>query len=355
MSITKTKNKNKDGLYQYRVRVSYQENDGSYKQKEKAVYGLRQAKESEYQLKQEKILPTKKMTVEQLAAEYFAMKKYEIRETSADTSKGRVARYILPNLGSVQIDKLTPKILSDWKISVEQRNLSYTTQKNAYGELRSILNYAVKMDYIASNSIYKVGNFKTGEIQEQVMQVYTPEDFKAYIAVAKTNADLKNYYDYYVFFNIAFFTGMRKGEIHALRWSNLDGDILKIKTSIAQKTKAAYSETQPKNKSSIRSLQLPTPLLRVLEEHKKRQLLQPNFTTEKYICGYDKPLSDTTIDNRNREFAKAANLPRNKNTRLSPHLRFNINRQQGYYNRNCKKARTHRYKRNPKHLRPLLP
>lgn len=60
MSITKTKNKNKDGLYQYRVRVSYQENDGSYKQKEKAVYGLQQAKESEYQLKQEKILPRKK-------------------------------------------------------------------------------------------------------------------------------------------------------------------------------------------------------------------------------------------------------------------------------------------------------
>lgn len=56
----------------------------------------------------------------------------------------------------------------------------------------------------------------------------------------------KNFYewDYYVFFNIAFYTGMRKGEIYALRWTDIDNDI-HISRSINQKLKGINRETPP--------------------------------------------------------------------------------------------------------------
>ena len=116
-------------------------------------------------------------------------------------------------------------------------------------------------------------------------------------------------YDYYIFFLIAYYTGLRKGEIHALRWSNLDGNILSVKTSITQKLKGGDVETLPKNKSSIREVQLPNSLLTVLKEHKKRQMDSvPNWNENGFICGYTRPLRDTAVENENKKYAREAGL-----------------------------------------------
>lgn len=40
-------------------------------------------------------------------------------------------------------------------------------------------------------------------------------------------------WNFYVFFNIAFYTGLRKGEIHALKWTDIEGNYLKITKSIS--------------------------------------------------------------------------------------------------------------------------
>lgn len=73
-------------------------------------------------------------------------------------------------------------------------------------------------------------------------------------------------------------------------------------------------ETAPKNKSSVRDLQLPVPLIKVLNEHKQRQqeVAQNLFSENFRICGGQRPLRDTSIDKRNRKYAEAAGLPRIK-------------------------------------------
>ena len=47
-------------------------------------------------------------------------------------------------------------------------------------------------------------------------------------------------------FNIAFYTGMRKGEINALKWSDIDDNIIHVRRSIAQKLKGDDRETPPR-------------------------------------------------------------------------------------------------------------
>ena len=54
-----------------------------------------------------------------------------------------------------------------------------------------------------------------------------------------------------MFFNIAFYTVLRKGEIHALRWTDVDGNYLKVTKSISQKLKKGDTETPPKNISRL--------------------------------------------------------------------------------------------------------
>ena len=104
-------------------------------------------------------MPIKKMTLKQLYNEYVEVKKYEVREITLYRSSNRIKRYILPILQDVRIDKLSTKILQDWKVSMEERNLSLTTKKNAYAELRAMLNYAVRMEYITKHQLSKVRKF----------------------------------------------------------------------------------------------------------------------------------------------------------------------------------------------------
>lgn len=148
------------------------------------------------------------------------------------------------------------------------------------------------------------------------MKFYTPEEFKKYIEVAKKQAlekqkKEKNLYEwnFYVFFNIAYYTGLRKGEIHALRWNDINNDYLSVKHSITQKLKNRYDvETPPKNKSSIRTLQIPVPLIKILKEHKKRQMQLQNFSEDSRILGDGKCLRDTTIQKRNMLYSSLAGV-----------------------------------------------
>lgn len=146
--------------------------------------------------------------------------------------------------------------------------------------------------------------------QWKEIQYYTADEFKKFIAAAKLEAETKGFYEwnYYVFFNIAFYTGLRKGEIHALKWTDIEGDILHVRRSIAQKLKGGDRETPPKNKSSVRDLQLPEPLKRILEAHYARYKDVDGFSDDWRICGGVQCLRDSSINNRNQHYAKLAGV-----------------------------------------------
>lgn len=104
---------------------------------------------------------------------------------------------------------------------------------------------------------------------------------------------------------------MRKGEINALRWTDLDGNLLTVRHSVNQKVKGQPpEETPPKNKSSYRTIQAPAPLMAVLAAHNARQQQDTRYSDSWYICGDPSCISDTNLSNRNNEYADAAGLPR---------------------------------------------
>lgn len=320
MPIYKSNGK-KDGLQKYNVRINYVSESGQAKQLTRVAYGLDAAKDLErrlqHDLKSNGENSVRKMTVRQLFEEYAAVKKYEVRQSTYDKTVRTFEYYIFPTLADVCIDKLSAKILQDWKISLEERDLALKTKKNVYSELRTMFNYAVRMEYLPKSPLVKVGNFKDPLATKQEINFYTPEEFRAYICVAKemalqkqkTENDLFEW-NYYVFFNIAFYTGLRKGEIHALRWCDIDGAYLSVKHSITQKLHNEDVETPPKNKSSIRTIQIPLPLIKILDEHKKRQMLLGNWSSEHRVLGEERCLRDTTIQKRNNLYASLAGVKR---------------------------------------------
>jgi len=314
MPIYKTKNK-KDGIQQYRVCVNYTDASGEYRQKSRTTYGAAEAKLLEGKLQKELADRdcAERMTVQQLYDEYIVAKKAEVRTTSLDKSKRILGRYVMNDLGKVRIDKLSPKILQKWKTGITEKGLSVITCQNIFGELNAMINYAVRMEYIVKNPLKSVGNFKEVLFSkpQDKLHYYTPDEFKKYIAVAKDQAEsgVVTDWGFYVFFNIAFYTGMRKGEINALKWSDIDGTTVHVRRSIAQKIKGGDIETPPKNKSSYRDLQIPKPLIKILDDHKARHQSMQDFSDDLRICGGIKPLRDTNIENHNKEYAAASGLP----------------------------------------------
>lgn len=317
MPIYKTKKK-KDGITQYRVIVNYTDTNGTYRTIERLVYGKEEAKAKERELEEEycnkHICLTSKMTVAELCNEYEQYHAIETRKTSHAAVMKVLRLRVLPYLGDCRLDKLSQAELSKWKVAINKLDIAQRTKQNTYKTLTALLNYAVKLDYIPKNNLSVLGNFKdttTFESPSEAMHYYTAEQFQLFIAAAKANCKTIIDWGYYVFFNIAFFTGARKGEINALKWSDVDGKILHIRRSISQKLNGGDVETSPKNKSSVRDLQLPEQLIAVLSEHRRRQMdaAPLQFNEDFRICGGEKPLRDTSIDKRNRKYAEEAGLP----------------------------------------------
>ena len=313
----------KDGKQKYRVRINYTDVFGKARQIERVAYGNAEAKDLERRLIAEmktEGVSKNRLTVKTLYDEYMRAKQYEVRESTVKKSKTILERYVLPTFGDTQLSKLTAPALNEWKNKIEEIRinsdgkpapLKIKSKKNIYGEFRALLGYAVKMDYIPKNPLTKVGNFKTSDFTKSEMQYYTPDEFKKYIAAAKNiaeNAPALITWDYYVFFNIAFFTGMRKGEIHALRWSDIQNNIISVTKSINQKLSGGDRETPPKNKSSVRTLQIPAPLIKILNDHKKRVQNLKDFSENWHICGGERSLRDTSIENFNKKCAAAAGV-----------------------------------------------
>jgi len=321
MPIYKIDSCKKDGLQKYNVRVNYMSDDGKSKQLTRTAYGSEAAKDLERKLINEIKYKgehfVKKMTVQQLFEEYIKVKKYELRESTIKKSETNYRTHIQEKMASIQIHKLNVVMLQDWKTSIEEKGQALETRKKAYNVLRALLNYAVKMEYLEKNPIVKVGNFvdvSTFGMKNEV-RFYTAQEFTQFIKTAKRlaeerqakNQDMSEW-EFYVFFNIAFYTGLRKGEIHALKWSDIDGTYLSVKRSIAQKLIGEDRETAPKNKSSIRTLQMPLPLINILNEHRQRQEKLERFTEDYRICGGERSLRDTTIQLRNAKYAKQSVL-----------------------------------------------
>lgn len=315
MPIYKMEGK-KDGKQKYRVRINYTDSLGNAKQLDRIAYGSTEAKlleqELTRQIKHE--TPAQRITVKELAEKYISAKKHEVRETTLDKTQTAIEHYILPYLSEIKIEKLTAPVLQNWKQKIEAHDLSIRTRKNIYSEFRAMLNWAVKIEYLPRNPLLKVGNFKAPLELKKEMDYYTAEEFTKFISAAREHAEKAEMrgdimqWHYYIFFAIAFYTGLRKGEIHALQWNDIKDGYLTVTKSLTQKLKGGDRITPPKNKSSIRTLQLPQPLIRILDEHKKRCESINGFREDYKICGGTRALRDTTIQNANERFAKAAGI-----------------------------------------------
>ena len=322
MGIYKIQGEKKDGLQKYRVVVNYTDGYGKKRTVERKAYGKAAADAAEAELR-EKInrgvprndLRAKPMTVSNLLDLYKTEKKNDIRATTVAKKVSILNNHVIPSLGTVRLRDLTPDVLNDWRNKMNEKPIKTITRNGAYKELRALLNYAVDRELLAASPMKKIQPFRDPylETAQVRLRYYTEDEYAKFIAEAEKWANKRSDVrskGICLFFKIAYMTGMRKGEINALRWSDLEDGYVWVRRSIAQKLKGEkWVETPPKNTASVRRIQLPEKLKEALNRHQEYQ----KRGTEKwnksfFICGGTDPIPDTTLEKANERFAEAAGV-----------------------------------------------
>ena len=311
MPIYKT-GKVKDKKSQYRVVVNYTDSSGIYKKRTKTVYGLSEARLLEMELTMDKPTVTHQgLTFQELYNEYMQEKQHEVRQSTYNKCESICLNHILPYLKNEKVQNLNVQKLNLWRNKIANLPQKTTTKNNTLKQLRAILSYATRLEYIPRNYAKDLSPFKDAysfDTPQTKLNYYTPEEFKAFIKACESHTATLNDYGYTVFFYIAFYTGMRKGEINALRWSDIEGNIIHVRRSYNQKLKNGVKETPPKNKSSVRDLQMPSVLQKELKEHQRRHKQIRGYSENFRVCGGIDVLKDTAIENRNTLCAKEAGV-----------------------------------------------
>lgn len=137
--------------------------------------------------------------------------------------------------------------------------------------LRAVFNEAYRYDWIPKNPVTftKVtSNGNNGEIVPvDEKEVFSIEESHKFLQLLSEQEDL--YIHRTMPLKIMLLTGVRNGEIHGLKWSDIDFEkkLLYVKRARLYSTQLGCYEKEPKTKKSIRSIPMPDYLISELRKY----------------------------------------------------------------------------------------
>ncbi len=195
-------------------------------------------------------------------------------ESYDKTVSGKIKPYFEPK--NYKFRDIKPEIFTEYFVylategkSNGKGGLSYKTVKNIRGVLSSAYEYAIENSYIKDNPVLKSRMPSFAHSIKSDVPEYSAEQVRKLLLFAK-----KNDSHIYIFLLLALYTGLRKGELLALTWDDVDYDkkLLRVNKSRTGSRKAITAQiTTPKTESSNRKIPLNDTVLEALKAEKKRQ------------------------------------------------------------------------------------
>lgn len=210
----------KDGTWEARYTVG--RDPGTGKQIQKSVYGKTQ-KEVRQRLQQITTAidngtytdPTK-ATVAQWLEVWLETYTGDVKPLTKRAYSTSIKNHIIPAIGALKLDKLTPLQIQKFynECMNGSKNLKPKTVKNIHGVLHSALKQALMNGMIRSNP---ADSCTLPRIERIEIKPFDDDAEKRFLQAIDGDK-------YERLFVVDLYTGMRKGEILGLRWSDIDFD-----------------------------------------------------------------------------------------------------------------------------------
>lgn len=178
-----------------------------------------------------------------------------------------VALYIRPRLGLKRLRTLQARDVSAMLRDLEAEGLSPNTRRLARSVLRRSLRWAEAEGMVARNVAALADGVKVGTPEGRTL---TPDQARAFLTSLEGHR-------YEAAYAVALALGLRRGELLALTWDDVDLDGSPPRLTVRRALKRlgrglVIDET--KTKQSRRTVHLPAPVVAQLKAHRKRQLVE---------------------------------------------------------------------------------
>ncbi len=187
-----------------------------------------------------------------------------IKQTSATNSKYIIEKHLLQKnaFANKEIAKVTTSDIDLFYNQKLQENYSTSYIRKMHQLLNQSFSQAVKWKKIMFNP---VADADPPSVKYEEMSIWSLKNIQEFLRNCKGER-------HYLTFLLAIYTGMRRGEILGLHWSDIDLEqkVIHVKRSLAHVPKKGYIFTSLKTKNSKRQIPIPEFVLNELVLQKKR-------------------------------------------------------------------------------------
>lgn len=196
-----------------------------------------------------------------------------IRRQTWEQYEGLVRRHIDPKLGSLRISEVRTSACDSFLRSLVVDGKGHTNAKTAKTVLKQILSYAIRHDlYTDSNPVVDVDRVARPKKKPQGLSQTTLDEVRKAVALWRREPGLHGPRPTSVLADVVdvlLGTGVRIGEVLAIRWQDVDlsGEVGKVAitgTLIQPQRGPKFRQEYPKNEGSERILPVPRFVVDVL-------------------------------------------------------------------------------------------
>lgn len=203
-----------------------------------------------------------KLTLGEYLGRWLEIVKPSIRPSTWATYETLLRVHVVPEIGSIQVQSLRPLHVQELIQKKLANGLGPRSVRHVHGTLRAALNQAIKLGIVGRNVTLSA---TLPRRQQDEMVTLTHDEARALLDAAHDDR-------LEALWILALTTGMRQGELLALRWTDID---LSTRTvTVAQAVEWVHGKpilAEPKTKNSRRTIHLSTLAVEALKRHKVRQ------------------------------------------------------------------------------------
>ncbi|UOQ85655.1 site-specific integrase [Gracilibacillus salinarum] len=261
-----------NGSWEYRIK--YQDPiTKKYKEKSKRGFKTKpearfEAQEVEDQLLNNFELASQNITLKEFLNNWLEeYKNGVVRKNTFDLHKRNIEKQIIPYFKSIDMKSLKPTMYQQFLNSLHDKEYSKRTIEIVHGTMRNAMEKALQLNMIDHNPT--IGAVIKGKEKERQIKFIDSTEIPTFL---KTSFQYG--YTFWFYFSFMIDTGMRKGEVAALQWSDIN---FKEKTISVNKTLDFQAESDeelfgdPKTFRSKRTISITNNTINQLKDHLKWQ------------------------------------------------------------------------------------
>lgn len=228
---------------------------------------------------------------------------HSVKPSSYQTYLCQTQKHILPALGSSYLHLLTPEVLRAFLADLQDQNLAPATVKGIYRLLSSALQSGVEIGLVAHNPCDRVRQPAAKRSRQRVL---TTKEQQLVLTKAQQVEQLPTL--------LALHTGMRLGEICALKWSDVDFErgMITVNSTVQRvrmpeqdgcRPRTTLLVSTPKSAQSFRSIPMNMVLVQALQQ---RAAKAPDGTF--VLSASDHPMDPRTVQRQFKQFISETGL-----------------------------------------------